>query len=311
MKLGSCYVAILLVAPFFMGCDSLRNEVDPSQLALDSAKLVVTGFLSPQDVVLAVKLSRSKTVVGDSLGQSITNNSVTNATVTLTDGNRSVPLLYNNSLFPGDSARPYYSASAKTLPIVAGHTYTLTVTIPNGQRASSICTIPAPVKPIGITFDSLTETRTRRFYVRTIWQDPAKQTNFYQLGGTFRYITNCSTCQAEEMNLLSFDDDNRGLFSDVGMEGTVMGGISRAYLNGSNATGNQQATFTNRYKNASVVVNLMTVDESYYRYRQAVIKQGRVRNNPFAEPVLIPSNIEGGVGCFAGYNNSTLTLKLQ
>ncbi|TAH12534.1 MAG: DUF4249 family protein, partial [Runella slithyformis] len=34
-------------------------------------------------------------------------------------------------------------------------------------------------------------------------------------------------------------------------------------------------------------------------------------DNPFSEPTLIPSNIKGGLGCFAGYNRTNFTVKMR
>jgi hypothetical protein len=56
---------------------------------------------------------------------------------------------------------------------------------------------------------------------------------------------------------------------------------------------------------------LLNVDENYYRYHDGVARQDEVRDNPFAEPVPIPTNIQGGLGCFGAYNRSTLTLYLK
>ncbi|GAB4025873.1 DUF4249 domain-containing protein [Spirosoma koreense] len=285
------------------GCTSLRNEVDPSLLGVEPPKLVVSGFLSPQDTILAIKVTRSNTVVGDSISLLQTGNEVTDAVVTLAEGNKSVRLLYNN-VAAGDTvkSRPYYSINAKVLPILAGHTYMLTVVAAHGERATSRCTIPAPVSPTTIKLDSL----NRRYYVRAYWQDPAGQTNYYQVMGIFRFISSsCKVCNNETYNTLSFDDDNRGLFSDAGVDGTTI--VSgRAYLTSSAVT-----NFYGQYKAASVTADLMSVDQAYYQFQEAVIRQRRSRNNPFAEPVLIPSNIDGGLGCFAGYNNLTLTLRLK
>ncbi|WP_381508633.1 DUF4249 domain-containing protein [Spirosoma flavum] len=315
---GICSLIACLTAIILLGnCSSLRNEVDPSQLGLASPKLVVSGYLSPQDTILAVKVTRSNTVVGDSLSLLQMGNNITDATVTLSEGSRSVTLLYNSSYSSTDSvAQHYYSANARLLPIIVGHTYTLNVVTANGQRASSTCTIPGPVSPTTITFDSLTENRgrfqSRRYYVLTRWQDPAGQPNYYQVAGYFRYTTQCTTCQVAQFGTfpLSFDDDNRGLFSDAGVDGTTM--ISgRAYMTSSSLTNDQLTNFYSQYKTASVIVNLMSVDQTFYQFQGAVIRQRRVRNNPFAEPVLIPSNINGGLGCFAGYNNSAITLTLN
>ncbi len=78
------------------GCTNLRNEISPGLLGVELPKLVVTCFLSPQDTILAVKVTRSSTVVGDSISLLQTGNNVTNATVTLAQGDRSVTLQYDN-----------------------------------------------------------------------------------------------------------------------------------------------------------------------------------------------------------------------
>lgn len=288
---------------FLYGCTSLRNEVDPNLLGPASTKLVVSGFISPQDTVLAIKVTRSNTVVGDSISLLQTGNNVTDATVTLSDGSKTVQLPYNN-IPKSDTvrSRPYYSINAKQLPVVAGRTYSLTV-VANGQRATSVCTIPTAVQPTAIKLDS---TANARYYVTVKWQDPAGQANYYQAAGIFRYIAaNCKACQNEVYNTLSFDDDSRGLFSDVGYEGGEIAS-GRAYL-----TSAGTINFYNYYKTASVTANLMSVDQNFYRFQDAAMRQRRSRNNPFAEPVIIPSNIDGGLGCFAGYNNATMTLKLK
>lgn len=286
------------------GCGSLRNEVDPSLLGVSSAKLVVSGFISPQDTILAIKVTRSNTVVGDSISLLQTGNNVTNATVTLSEGSKTVNLPYNNLSY-GDTVtiRPYYSIQAQNLPIVAGHTYTLTVTTPYGERATSSCTIPAPVSLSAI---SALDVVNQRYFVRAQWQDPIGQANYYQLSGIFVFINaSCKSCQTTSYNTLSFDDDNRGLSSDAGLDGTAIQS-GRLYLTSSSAK-----DFLSQYKTASVIVNLMSIDQAYYQFQEAVIRQRRSRNNPFAEPVLIPSNIQGGLGCFAGYNNAPLTKVLK
>ena len=299
----------LLILALLTGCTSLRNEIDPSQLGVEPPKLVVTCFLSPQDTTLAVKVTRSNTVVGDSVNLLQTDNNITNATVTLAEGDQTVTLPYNNRPASSTVTLPYYSAPARFLPIRTGRTYKLTVVLPGGQRASSTCTIPAAVPPTGVSFDSLTENggRTRRYFVRGLWQDPPNQVNYYQVAGIFRYTTN--TSNNEKYNGLSFDDENRGLYSDVGLDGTTF--VSGRAFVASGSTTTQQSSFTNQYKTATVTVNVISVDPAYYRYQEAVIRQRRSRNNPFAEPVLIPSNIQGGLGCFGGYNNATRSLRLK
>lgn len=312
---------INLYRPLFMaligfvllgGCTNLRNEISPGLLGVELPKLVVSGFLSPQDTTLAVKVTRSSTVVGDSISLLQTGNNVTNATVTLTEGDRSVTLVYNSNPTSHTDVQTYYSVSARLLPIVAGHTYTLTVSTPNGQRVSSSCIIPMAVFPKVITFDSLDDTQNRtqvrRYFVKGQWQDPSNQVNYYQVVGIFRYTTS-TTSQEEKYNSLTFDDDSRGLRSDAGLDGTEFES-GRAFL-ATSTSSTKSSLFYNQYKTAVVTVNLMSIDQAYYRFLDAIMRQRRSRNNPFAEPVLIPSNIEGGLGCFAGYNNAVLTKTLK
>ncbi|WP_026309057.1 DUF4249 domain-containing protein [Spirosoma spitsbergense] len=302
----------LIGALLFWRCTNLRNEISPSLLGVESPKLVVTCFLSPQDTTLAVKVTRSATVVGDSISLLQTGNTVTNASVTLAQGDRSITLRYDNRPVDSTKVQPYYSMSAKLLPITSGQTYTLTVVTPNGQRASSSCTIPAPVFPAAITFDSLDDTqnrtKVRRYFVKSQWQDPANQANYYQVAGIFRYTTSVAA-KEEKFNSLAFDDENRGLFTDIGLDGTTF--VSGRAFVATSSSSTQQSSFTNQYKTALVTVNLMSIDQAYYRFQEAINRQRRSRNNPFAEPVLIPSNIVGGLGCFAGYNNAVLTKTLK
>ena len=292
------------------GCGSLRQEVDPDLLNRESAKLVINGFLSPQDTVLAVKVTRSATVLGDSTTSNMITN-VTNATVTISENDRQIGLTYRTA---------YYQADARRLPIVAGHTYTLVVTTPGGERATGTCTIPPAVPISEITFDSAVSTLPQRFYVRAFWQDPAGQANYYQVNGTYRLVSQCTNCTAtagqpagtrEEVTTVAFDNSGIGLINDMDTDGQRL--VSdRAYLRGFTYTGISPRTFfRNLYKMATVTMNLLNAEPGYYQYQSAVMRQAQVRDNPFAEPVLIPSNIQGGLGCFAGYNRSSMTLRLN
>ncbi len=47
---------------------------------------------------------------------------------------------------------------------------------------------------------------------------------------------------------------------------------------------------------------LRTVTEEYYEYNYTRDLQASVENNPFAQPVQVLDNVEGGLGIFAGYS---------
>ena len=79
-------------------------------------------------------------------------------------------------------------------------------------------------------------------------------------------------------------------------------GISYAWINGQPLTTRPVGRLE---------VYLVNADENYYRYHDAVQRQNRVDGNPFAEPVPIPTNIQGGLGCFGAYTTSTMSMEMK
>jgi hypothetical protein len=54
----------------------------------------------------------------------------------------------------------------------------------------------------------------------------------------------------------------------------------------------------------TVYVELRTISEEYYKYHSSLARQVIVRQDPFAEPVTIFNNIDGGYGNFSGFSSS-------
>ena len=299
-------------------CDSLRQEVNPDRLNREAAKLVVTCFLSPQDTVLAVKVTRSQPILTESTstGSSNTAVNVPDATVTLSEGGRTATLRYDVRL-------GYYRAAISQLPVLAGRTYSIAVQTSAGERAEASRTVPEPVATVSVAFDSLIENQfgrqVKRYFIRSRWQDLANQANFYQVSGLFRYTPVCQNCPntpanqpREQFNTLYFDDNSGGLLTDRNTDGGTM--ISDRAFFGIYYSSNVSVpnfNFVSQYKAATVTVNLFSTDQFYHQYQDAIARQSEVSGNPFAEPVPVPSNIQGTLGCFAGYNRSTLTVKLK
>lgn len=57
----------------------------------------------------------------------------------------------------------------------------------------------------------------------------------------------------------------------------------------------------NEEKIGDMVLELRTVSKDYYLYHKTVSKQQQVSSDPFAEPIIIYNNIEGGYGTFSAY----------
>ncbi|MGA0557788.1 DUF4249 domain-containing protein [Larkinella sp. VNQ87] len=306
------YLLILGSFWLLMGCESLKQEVDPGKLNEEVQKLVVACFISPQDTLLTADVRLSRPVLGENIGY---NDRVDNATLTLSDENRSAVFERRSGQYQGQY---YYAIDPKNFPIVAGRRYTLTVQIPDGRKVEAHCTVPAPVVADRIVFDSIPTFKNgfsgTDYFVRLYWQDPAGQPNFYRVAGTFSYLSKRPDYpNAPEpswaQNLLDFrrNEDTRDLVDDRQRDGEVLGS-SRGFV--SLYGGNPQGAFQYLDK-ATITVDLLHVDANYFQYHQAVQQQSQASGNPFAEPVLVPGNIQGGLGCFGAYNRTQLSVDLK
>lgn len=338
------YLLLLLSPVFFFSCDSLRNEVDPDRLNKQAEKLVVTGFISPQDTVLAVQVSRSAPVLGDD--RSIRD--VTNATVTISNGTRFIALKYAPNY--NKQGVNVYWASNRDFFISQGQSYTLTVTTPNGQKVDAQCTIPNRPPNFEARLDSSVSERgtiytngsrvplyVKEYTLRARWFDVPGQKNYYRIAGIFQSQNTppANTTLVSPVGTQNVYFENIGLQTDSpSTDGTVL--TSRegryyqsqlSYTSTTVITGPGGNTVVNSNSSAEIVmsqvqlgrllrfaeltVSLLHTDENYYRYHDAIARQDATIDNPFAEPVLIPTNINGGLGCFAGYNRSTVMIRLK
>ncbi|GAB3905614.1 hypothetical protein GCM10028803_36730 [Larkinella knui] len=291
----------------------MRQEIEPASLSQVAKKLVIIGFISPQDTVLAVKVNITRPV-GD---PNYTSNFgiVKDAKVTLAAGSRSIQLTYNGK-------NDYYQADPKKFPIRAGETYQLTAQTPDGLKASGVCTVPQSARLQRIRLDSAEgSNQQKQYFVRYYWQDAPVTTNYYQTTGVFTYAKSCPTCKAEagtrpkpETAPVLFESLGTltTLLSDQTSDGKMLESY-RGFLNQNTATQtvSDKVSFVNLYDKATVKASLLNVDEAYYKYHQALELQKKSDGNPFAEPVLLPTTIDGGLGCFAGYNQSTVLVTFK
>ncbi|MBC7571767.1 MAG: DUF4249 family protein, partial [Spirosoma sp.] len=153
------------------------------------------------------------------------------------------------------------------------------------------------------------------YYARLRWLDPAGEVNFYRVAGQNEYTYKTqirSTPNGPVRDSLIRGQDswvfnNGSTTTDLGRDGQELissrGRLAMVY----NFRNGEQPS---RPK-GKLTAYLLNVDENYYRYHDEVARQSKVRNNPFAEPVLIQTNVRGGLGCFGAYNKSTLVIQLK
>lgn len=299
MKNKFLNIIFILSQSFLLSCESLIKEIAPSILPETDSKLVVACFISPQDTVLAAKVTETKLLIGTT---GDIREDITNATVNLSDGSKNIRLIYNPKL-------GYYRALPSELPILVGKTYTITVNTPDGRQVNATTTVPNPIAIKEVKIDSTkvndfqqgNSVTNTEYDVKVIWQDKAGETNYYRAITEYVFLYRIvDSINKKVINApVSAIIDLRTI-DDKDTDGQLLS-LNRAYLP-TNIGGNIQGQDANLKTRLDVIkVGLFQTDIHYYNYHTSLRRQ-RENNNPFAEPVLLYTNIKGGFGCFGAYN---------
>jgi hypothetical protein len=294
MKNIKIFISLIISSLFLWGCNSFVTEIDPSQLPSTDSRLVLSCYISPQDTVIAAKLTETKTVI--STGG--TRADITNATMKISDGTKAVPLIYDNNLL-------YYRALPSQMKIEVGKSYSMTVTTPDGRSVSSKCTVPPPITIKEIKVDSgtavalrgLNAREVKEYYLKLIWQDLPGSVDYYRgfgfVQGTFKDRNNTVSQRTDGVDFTGLDDKNS--------DGQLLT-LNVIYQPARNSTA---ATIQ------KLTVGLFHADINYFNYHESLRKQRGNNNNPFVEPVLLYTNVDGGFGCFGAYNATWKELKIK
>jgi hypothetical protein len=146
----SIFFSFLASIFLFTSCKSLVTDIDIPY----NDRLVIQCFISPQDTLLEVSVTKTAPVIGDILDGAERYPNILNANVVLSDGQKSVTIPYKTLQLPSSydadgeyifTARSRYFLSAKNLPITVGKTYTLKVSAPGFDSVEGSCVIPPKV----------------------------------------------------------------------------------------------------------------------------------------------------------------------
>lgn len=252
-------------------------------------QLVVVGFVSPQDTLVQVAVARNQPLWAGG------GRAVTDADVRLTAPDGSTARLMARAFTRTDSANGWcrYAVSARERPIRAGETYRLAVATPAGLRATATCTVPAaPVAEADVRVEFGSEPfgnqRFRTF--RVTWPD-APGGGFFSLNSV-SYVEAPATGGRAPYTYVTY-----GTAYLPGNGGTLQ--ATERAIQGTNAPFNPARSF--------VQVFLCRTDRAYYDYHLALSRQQQEQaGNLFPEAVRVPGNVEGGLGIFAAYNQTTV-----
>ena len=249
------------------------EEVDPKNLALAEKKVVINSLISPGDDFVKVEVSYSTPILGERLNsQGGDSDIIKDAQVKLSDGSQEMILSY-------DPMSEVYTNFDPDILIRPGKQYFLEVTV-GSTTYTAQCRVPEKAA------DEITATANNLldgFRMKVSWQDIPNEENYYWVSGNYSFEDGLSST-------LSFYEE--AFKSDANRDGaTISADVEEYHTYYSN--GEEQSV-------SYAEIQLLTTDENLYEYQKAVAAYDG-GDNPFAEPIKVPSNIEGGLGIFAAY----------
>ncbi|MCF0074648.1 DUF4249 domain-containing protein [Dyadobacter sp. CY261] len=303
---------LLFLTLVLAACESLVTDIDQSKLPQVDSKLVVQCFISPQSTRTNVVVTESIPLFAEP--DYLKGGVIRNAIVKLSDGAKEV-------VVPFDTASQLYSIDKSLFTISAGKTYSLSVT--DGVRSvKATCTVPAneiraATYEIDSSYSGPITNRDTSLTVKMTWYDIAQETNYYRVRASIdlEYSVPDGTTpenfkEKRIRNRFNFNwDDTIGrndFRNDVNLDGASFNSpIGRVNLpvGTSYDFGNGNSFYIYpKSKIVSVTMEIYNADEHYFKYHRSLQTRGD-SDNPFIEPSLIYTNIDGGLGCFASYNS--------
>ena len=265
--------------------------------------------------------------------------------IEISDGQKTVVVPYTEITYPRQisstpqtqgqtefAKRKGYFLNTKIFPILAGKTYNLSAKFPNLPIAKASCTIPqkaltnSDYQIIGGTkIDSVQRgygtnngVVVSRYYnlmkpFTVLIKDFPSEENFYSIAYFTRTETQDRSFQGNTpppritVNQERFSD----FISDYKKDGGQLEFQKARFSVGYYDTDPNQNKNNSITKSSILKIYIAVTDKAYYQYTKVVAKsEGINSDDPFSEPVLTYTNVQGGLGVFAGLNTTAITIDL-
>ena len=324
-----------MILPFIgiVSCE-MGKELDAEKYLPEHEMLVVHGFINPQDSAVIIAVSKSDALSSEMDTLLYQNLMVKDADVYISDGTNTEKLEFfildsirnpatSSIMTPIEKHWPVsaYSVPAEVFPIVAGKTYTLDVSTPDGLKASATCTVPADK---GLDFTMTLEDVTRettycyeqsfdngsytvtdsctimpyQAYEAAIgWKDDETTEDYYYVEYPTiypRYVLWQDTLLT--LSAIWGQKEDR-FFSDKELSGETIQIWTRVGINGSSWIG------------PKLEVDFVILDRPLFKYYESRERYRRQTENGtiiLYDPPILYSNVVGGRGVFGAYNYKKL-----
>lgn len=276
MKKNKIIQGILLIAIVInYGCETDANVIVPA----GERKLVVGGFLSPTENEHQISLSQT-----DPLFSTDTPISLANVKLTISSDSSSYSPSYdfnsgtfqfNNNQFKIENDKNYHlKIVTEDGKIVESDMRTLSNTMPY-------------IEEFNINVDTVFSDFSNQliYNLKLTWKDIAGEKNHYRITANriIKYLSIPDTTfePIEEYNSFNLKDD-------LGKDGQTLSASIK--FEDYNSQSNETIGFE---------IILMKVDVNYYNYYKTL--NNYADGDPFAEPVILFSNIQNGLGVFCNF----------
>lgn len=312
---------LLVCASLLFSCETKITDI----VIPFTKQLVVEAYLCPQDTLIKFNISSNSPTVG-LLSDSNIVHPVPNALVILSDGQKQVQLRFKGvfiQMLLGGSQRlaaGYFVLDTREFPIIVGKTYTLKVTAPGYPPVTATCTVPEnkfDKKNIQLTSGNLTASERGTLHSKLIWKDIIGEENYYKINLYYTYNDEFRSPDSKggwqikrNEELVNTLNERETYFSDYGLDGQNFTKEGTVYYNQYPIPADTSFGYV-LVKNQKMVANVAAISKEFYTYQVKLIKQRDSQGNPFAEPVQVTGNIEGGLGFFGAYNRTEVVLDLK
>jgi hypothetical protein len=279
-SLGQLILAMFSAMILFASCETDADiplpEVDP--------KIVINCFIGDELEVIKAAVFKSDPVFSDNDGNYPYAGKVEeDMYVVISNGSITAELIFNPQT-------EFYEVGTDVFPLVAGGNYTLTVTAPDGETVSANTTIPVNA-PIVQSSSFTQEQISNDFYgeqtrvtIKQTLTDPSSSFDYYRFYYVLQdqFLTNMYVGE-------DYADDNS-------LDGNLLYNEHEltAYYGSDNPI-------------TSIKAFVIRGSEEYQRFHKTVYNQSP--DDPFSEPSIIYSNVDGGLGVFAGYRQIEVVIE--
>ncbi len=265
------FYILFFLSTVISACDEYDSDID---IQPAESKLVLSSFLSPRDTETYIFLYRSIPTIGGSEQDPV----VKNAIVILSDGSFTDTILF-------DPIVENYTTKRK---IESNKTYTVKAIL--GEKvAEATCTI-LPEVPIDFTYtlDSVINKDQVKFIVKMQWKDST--------------LLIPQTYYRTDVELQYFIVDTMFVFNSQNLKAKSPKTVKGTGYN-TTMTIEYESTYIPRNSIKFIDLHLFMVDQDYYKFELSDKNSLGIFNY---NPVTVYSNVRGGLGIVASYNNYAL-----